>query len=112
MKVCANCFADREIKGFISSSEVVGDCKICNSSSVPLVDLNELLDFFQELIDNFEKSEHGEPLRSKIQANWSFFSSQKTASEILNSVLPQINTTIISADDLVDYTSEVVDNYN
>ncbi|WP_417873818.1 RES family NAD+ phosphorylase [Xanthomarina gelatinilytica] len=112
MKVCANCFADREIKGFLSSSEVVGDCKICHSSSVPLVDLNEFLDFFQELIDNFEKSEHGEPLRSKIQSNWSFFSSQKAASEILNNVLPHINTTILSADDLVEYTSEVVDNYS
>ena len=112
MKVCANCFADREIKGFLSSSEVMGDCKICDSSSVSLIDLNELLDFFQELIDNFEKSEHGEPLRSKIQSNWSFFSSQKAASEILNNVLPQINTTILSADDLVEYTSEVVDNYS
>lgn len=112
MKVCSNCFADKEIKGFISSFQTIGECKICRSSDVHLIELKELLDFFQELIDNFEKSEHGEPLRSKIQSNWSFFSSQKAASEILNNVLPHINTTILSADDLVEYTSEVVDNYS
>lgn len=69
------------------------------------------MDFFQELIDNFEKSENGEPLRSKVQANWSFFSSQKTASEILNKVLPEINTEIISSDNLVEYSTEITDNY-
>ncbi|SDX30732.1 RES family NAD+ phosphorylase [Aequorivita viscosa] len=112
MKVCANCFADKEIKGFISSFQTIGECKICLSSAVHLIDLKELLDFFQELIDNFEKSENGEPLRSKIQANWSFFSSQKTATEILNRILPEINTEIISSDDLVEYSTEITDNYN
>lgn len=111
MKVCSNCFADKEIKGFISSFQTIGECKICHSSDVHSIDLKELLDFFQELIDNFEKSENGEPLRSKVQANWSFFSSQKTASEILNKVLPEINTEIISSDNLVEYSTEITDNY-
>src|SRR5690554_2707798 len=111
MKVCSSCFTDKEIKGYISSFQIIGDCKICCSSAIHLIELKELLDFFQELIENFQKAEDGEPLRSKIQGNWSFFSSQKTATEILNRVLPKINTEIISSDDLVEYSAEITDNY-
>jgi hypothetical protein len=112
MKVCPNCFSDKEIKGFISTSEEIGDCKICNSKNVNLLDLKELFDFFEELIENFQKIENGDPISSKIQANWSFFSSNKTAIEILNFILPEISSDINNSEDLVDYTSEISDNYN
>lgn len=112
MKVCSNCFSDREIGGFISSIGILGNCKICDSHEIPLIELKELLDFFQELIDNYQKAEDGEPLRSKIQGHWSFFSSHKTATEILNNILPQISTEFLSAEDRVEYTTEISDNYN
>lgn len=112
MKVCPNCFSDKEIKGLISTSDEKGDCFICNSNDVHLLEITELYDFFEELLENFQKVENGEPLRSKIQSNWSFFASHETASEILNSVLPEISSEIISSDDLVDYTSEIKENYN
>ncbi|WP_298248307.1 RES family NAD+ phosphorylase [uncultured Christiangramia sp.] len=112
MKVCPNCFSDTEIKGLISTSEEKGNCNICNSKDVHLLDIKELYDFFEELLENFQIVEDGEPLRSKIQSNWSFFASRGTATEILNSVLFEISSEIISSDDLVDYTSEIKENYN
>jgi|TARA_R100000501_G_C2621608_1_gene114849 hypothetical protein len=112
MKVCTNCFSDKEIKGFIFTSGEMGTCKICLSENVHLIDIKELYDFFEELIENFQKLETGEPLRSKIQANWSFFSTQETATEILNAILPEVTSEILSSEDLVDYTTEIKDNYN
>lgn len=111
MEVCPNCFADKELKGFIITSTIIGTCKVCDSSNVPLMDITELLDFFQELIDNFLTSDKGESLKAKIQGNWSFFASHSTATKILNEVLPKLSTDILSSEDLVDYTNDIAENY-
>lgn len=111
MKVCSNCFSDKELKGFISSSPENGDCEICDSKNQQLLNASELFDFFQELIDNFQEAENGLSLSSKIQADWSFFSSNSVAKKILNFILPNIQTSITSSDELVDYSSEIVANY-
>ena len=54
MKVCANCFSDKELKGFISSSSEIGDCIVCESKNQHLLNVSELFDFFQELVDNLK----------------------------------------------------------
>jgi hypothetical protein len=110
MEVCPNCFADKELKGFISSSTSIGHCNICSSDTVPLLNIKELLDFFQELISNFVKAAQGEPLRTKIQGAWSFFSTHSISTKILNEVLPQLTTAITSSDDLVEYQADINDN--
>lgn len=112
MKVCANCFSDKELKGFISASHHIGDCTVCNSKIQPLLNVSELLDFFQELINNFKLYDNGMPLNSKIQSNWSFFSTHETANKILNHVLPKLKTEIISSNVNVDYTDDIRENYN
>ncbi len=112
MKVCASCFSDRELKGFISSSSEIGDCVVCESKNQPLIDVSELYDFFQELIDNFKVYENGMPLSSKIQSNWSFFSSLSAANKILNYVLPNIDSEVISSNINVEYTDDIIENYN
>lgn len=114
MDVCPNCFSDKEIelKGFILSSENIGTCKICDSTNVPLLAIQELLDFFQELVDNFKKSSTGEPLNSKIQNNWNFFLNQKVGSEILNYALSKITTEIQNSEELVDYTNDIIENFS
>lgn len=112
MEVCPNCFADKELKGYISSSINTGLCKICNSSNVPLLEIDELLDFFQELMNNFKASPDGEPLKSKIQSNWSFFSTHNIASIILNVVLSKITTGIQNSEDLVNYTEDIIENFS
>ena len=112
MEVCPNCFADEELKGYISLSTDIGFCKICNSENVPLLSIDELLDFFQELMDNFKASPDGEPLKSKIQSNWSFFSTHNIGSIILNEVLPRITTSIQNSEDLVNYTEDIIENFS
>lgn len=112
MEVCPNCFADNELKGFITSSTKIGVCEVCNSTNVPLLDIVELLDFFQELIDNFQAFDQGDSLKNKIQGNWSFFASHIIASRILNEILPKLSTEIVSSDALVDYIGDIVENYS
>lgn len=112
MEVCPNCFADKELHGFIISSIKIGECEVCESKGVPLMDISELLDFFQELIDNYRTNDVGESLKSKIQGNWSFFASHSTATKILNDVLPKLSTNISSSEDLVDYNEDIVENFS
>jgi hypothetical protein len=112
MKVCSNCFSDKELKGFISSSTDNGDCETCESKNQQLLNISELFDFFQELINNFKTNDKGEPLSSKIQANWSFFSSHNVANKILNYVLPNISTDITSSNINVNYTDDIIENFN
>lgn len=112
MKVCASCFSDKELKGFISSSTEIGDCNVCDSNNPPLLDVAELFDFFQELLDNFKVFENGMPLSSKIQSNWSFFNSHGVANKILNYVLPNVLTEITSSNTNVEYTNDIIENYN
>ena len=112
MNVCKNCFADPELKAFISSSKEKGNCDSCGFEDIEVIDVSELIDFFQELLDNFVSSEDGEPLKSLLQGNWSFFADHKVATKILNSVLPELSSDISSADSLVNYTPEILDNYN
>lgn len=112
MKVCASCFSDKELKGFISSSSEIGYCSVCESKNQPLLNVSELFDFFQELIENFKIYENGMPLNSKIQSHWSFFSTHDTANKILNYVLPNLQTEVISSNINVDYTDDIIENYN
>ncbi len=112
MKICPDCIADKELKGFILSSTEIGNCKVCNKKDTPVIDIEELLDYFQELINNFEKSSDGLSLKSIIQESWSFFSSDDDASKILNYILPLLNTEISNSDDIVNYTNEIIENYS
>lgn len=112
MKVCECCFADRELKGFISSSTEIGDCVVCEAKNQPLLNVSELFDFFQELIENFKIDKNGMTLSSKIQSNWNFFSTHETANKILNYVLQKLQTEVISSNINVEYTDDIIENYN
>jgi hypothetical protein len=112
MNICAACFSDRELKSFISSSRRIGDCDCCASKNQSLMDLSELLDFFQELVQNFRVCDNGMPLNKKIQSDWSFFSSHSNANKILGLVMPDILTDITSPAINVDYTEDIIENYN
>jgi hypothetical protein len=114
MQVCSNCFSDEELKAFISSSANNGLCQICNSENVQLLIIDELLDFFQELINNFKISSDGKPLKSIIQDNWSFFSedNKEIAELILNEVLSKIDTEIQNSQVLVNYTDDIIENFS
>ncbi|AEL27780.1 RES family NAD+ phosphorylase [Cyclobacterium marinum] len=112
MLVCKNCFSDKELRAFIESLGKSDDCYVCGSKNIAVIELTELLDFFQEFLENFRRSETGVPLRSKIQESWSFFSSLDSASKILNVAIGKINTEIENSNDLVDYKGEIISNYS
>ena len=112
MLVSKNCFSDKELRAFIDSLGKSGDCDVSESKNVSVIHVTELLDFFQEFLKNFQRSETGTPLKSKIQENWSFFSSLDSASKILNAVIGKINTEIESSNDLVEYKDEIISNFS
>lgn len=110
MNVCPNCFADEELQAFLKTSATVGDCDVCSTKNIPLTDLVELKDFFQELIDCFIPSHEGINLNIDLYTNWNLFSSEATSLTILNYLLPQLSTLIISGDSLIDVNSEIAKN--
>jgi len=110
MNVCSTCFSDKELKAYIESFNNLGKCDVCNLLNQNIIWLDELKDFFQELIDNFEPDENGMSFKNKIQSNWSFFANHDSANIILNYVIPKLQTEILNADFKVNYTLDILDN--
>ncbi|MDN3672436.1 RES family NAD+ phosphorylase [Flavobacterium branchiarum] len=110
--VCTNCFSDRELKAYIDIQSNKGECTFCGTSGIEIIDVCELYDFFKELLDNFQKKENGQPLKNLIQGNWSLFSSAELSYSILNFVIHNIDTDILSSDDFVDFNEDIFENVN
>ena len=110
--VCKNCFADKELIGFIVSQGKIQNCDCCKSEAVETIELIELLDFFKELFDNFQIKAEGKSLISIIQVNWNLFSNLDCAHSILNRALNQTKSIISNSDVLVDFSDEILENIN
>lgn len=82
--VCNNCIADKELKGFILSQNEIGDCDCCDLNNVEIIPIDELLDFFKELFDNFQPKPDGKSILSILQDNWCLFSSPEYGKKILD----------------------------
>lgn len=115
-KVCENCFLDSEIKGFITiRSNEVGKCDFCGSTEEKTLNIEELYDFFQELISNFQRKaddENGTSLVSIIQNKWNLFSNNTIANKMMASILPALNTEIDVPNTLVDFNLDILENVN
>ncbi len=111
MKVCAECFNDIELRQFIeSNSSERGECSYCRKGvASALLDINELLDFFEEFIAIFEVDPDGTPLYSIIQKDWNLFSIDSTSSNLLSDILLLLHSPITSSQELVTYSSEIKD---
>ncbi len=112
MNVCANCFKETELKAYLSSSGTTGSCDVCESESVKIIPLKELMDFFTELIQNFVPREDGLPLLEHLQYEWDFFYNPKTGSAILDEVLGQIGGAVLSSKIKVDFSPDILENVN
>lgn len=110
--VCKHCFSDTELIAFIIAQSKSGDCDFCGAKDIESLPLEELYDFFKELLNNFKKTADGIALKSEIQGNWSLFSSLNNAYKILNYVISNINIDISNADEKVDFSEEILDNVN
>lgn len=110
--ICKHCFSDSELIAFITSRTLKGNCDFCGKINIETLPIEELYDFFKELLDNFKLFGAGETLKSKLQDNWSLFSSLNSAQSILSYVIPNIRTHLHNADDLVDFNDDILDNVN
>lgn len=110
--VCINCFADKELKGFILSQGNIGNCNCCESKSIEVIAINELLDFFNELFENFQIKQNGRSLISLLQGNWNLFSNLEYGNKILNDTLNKIGSKISNSEELVDFSDEILENIN
>ncbi len=108
--ICTGCFSDPELVAFIKSRGHSGDCDFCGAKGEIVTPIEELYDFFSELIDNFKPAAAGSTLKSAIQGNWSLFSSLGNAYTILNYFLSRVPLPLSSADELVDFTDEILEN--
>jgi hypothetical protein len=108
--VCTQCFADRELVAFISSQARSGDCTFCGVKDVACIPIEELFDFFAELLSHFKPDDTGITLKSTIQGNWSLFSSLDGAYRILNHFLSKVKMLLSHADELVAFSDEILEN--
>lgn len=112
MKICANCFNDKEIKNFIisTSNGKKNICDCCKKKSA-IIEIEELLDEFDELISVFKKDEtNGIPLIELIQNDLNFFSSTECANQIINEVVNKVqNKENIDEYTRVSYIDEILD---
>ena len=95
--------------GLIDSVGQKKPCEVCDRTGVNSLELEELFDFFQELLNCFQPSESGKLLSNIIQKDWGLFSDNKFADSILKEVLTHIETDI-SLSDKVNYTDAIKEN--
>ena len=110
--VCRNCFKDEELLGFITSQSRIDTCSFCGSKNIECVFIDELYDFFSELLSCFKNETTGRSLSALIQDNWNFFGSKQLSENILNHVINNIKTLFNDSHDKVVFCDEILDNIN
>lgn len=112
-KVCKNCFADEEIIGFITTqSNTTGECEFCQSENESLIDLEEFLEFFRNLLDNFQINPKGKNVVDIIQQHWNVFKTPVIAEKILDRVLRFHDLKIKNVGDFVDFSADIWETVN
>lgn len=109
MFISSNCFSDLEIKSFIESRNQKDKCDFTHEIDF-VISFEELLDFFDELLQNFTPDESGDELKNLIQSNWSFFKDNKIANKVLNEIISRINTPFNNSKTLVAFNEEILKN--
>ena len=107
MLICEKCFKDDSIIFDIEqNSKIEGKCDVCGKQG-KLVDLDEIRDFFDELIQIFQKDDTSDDtIVTLIQKEWGIFADEGCAEAILTAVLSS-NDSIISVTDKVSYNSTI-----
>lgn len=108
MKVCPCCFDDGELNIFIETkSKEKGVCPYCKKEKVDLIDISELLDFFEEFLSVFKKGDDGQPLIDILKDDWHFFTEEVDANKLLSDILILSKSNLFSFNDLVVYSDEI-----
>ena len=110
--LCKNCFADEELKSFIVSQGVIGECDCCKSKNVEIIAFEELYDFFKELSDNFQIDSQGQEFVVVLQENWNLFSNIGLGRLILDEAKTKIPSFVAAAKDYIGFSDEILENIN
>ncbi|WP_417591612.1 RES domain-containing protein [Owenweeksia hongkongensis] len=107
MNVCYHCIADRELSAFIESNGISGRCDVCLEDKPATINLEELMSFFQELLENFEPASLGEDIQSLIGESWNLFASREAGEVIMEKVFASLESSKFNQFDKVDFTEEI-----
>ena len=108
MKVSKDCFSDEELQRFVDSSAVTDVCDVTGNRA-PVVDLDDLMDFFEELVSVFEADpDHEHSLLDTVQDDWSLFANANTARTLLEEILRRVASPL-TVDTHVCYKHEVAE---
>ncbi len=106
-RVCDSCFKDIELSGYIQSQGEILTCSYCDNEDRYTIPINELLDFFSELFNEFEIDSNGKPLIEIIQENWEFFSTNELGLKIINDLLKLDKFPLFDATEKVVFSKEI-----
>jgi hypothetical protein len=111
MKVCTCCFNDEELKAYVlTNSTEKGKCEYCcNGLNSDLIEVDELLDFFETFINVFKSDESGISLIELIQKDWNLFAGNTEANNVLSDVLLFLNLPIEKTSQTVSYIDEITE---
>ena len=111
MFLCPNCFADIEIKSYVKSfSSETGICKYCGKETVKLLPVNEILDFFEELLSLYKEEATGDYIIKLINQEWKLFPNDTLATNILNDILPLTGFKSWKVTTKLNYIDEIEEN--
>lgn len=111
MNICSDCFSDPELRGFVESFNFKDPCDFCKKNGY-IIDLEELIDFFQDLINCFKPQKNSYSLSGILCGDWELFSSFDISEKVLDYLIPRLDTDLNSSNDAVNYTDEIVENYS
>lgn len=107
MKICADCFADTELHSFIESQNTDGLCEVTGKEG-KTVNLDELSDFFSDLLGIFEFNPNSsETLYDIVQRDWNLFVNNEVAHKILKEVISECGYSLNP--NRVSYIKPIVD---
>ncbi len=92
MYCCAECFSDKGLKTQIipSLSGKEGDCSFCKTKKQPLIEPNELSEYFEVLIGIYRPKENGKLLIEWLREDWLLFDHTELDEVRANALLGEI----------------------
>jgi hypothetical protein len=107
MELSTKCFNLDEINATISSSQKIGTCDVTGSENVNIIDVEDIANFFIELLSVYNTDSNGKPLAKILQEDWNVFTSDDIAFTVLNEIC-KIAQNGMSSETLVCYSDDIL----
>ena len=93
MKVCADCFVDEELRGFINAQNNIGLCD-CLDINAPIIDTKELEDFLVDILNLYEPDKNGKKLADRLFEDIRVFASKVYVWQIMQDTIDRLSLNI------------------